>query len=203
MSSALPVETSSAGTCETRPSPIDSTVKVFTASPNDMPRPAPMMMPPMTLMARMRRPAMASPRTNLLAPSIAPWNSASRWMAARRSRASASVMTPAPRSASIAICLPGIESRVKRAATSEMRSAPLVMTTKFTITRIRNRIAPTTKSPPIAKRPNAAITAPAAWPSWPPWVRMSRVDATLSASRNKVTNRSRAGNDEKSVGRST
>jgi hypothetical protein len=37
----------------------------------------------------------------------------------------------------------------------------------------------------------------------PPWVRINRVEATLSARRNRVTNRSRAGNAEKSVGRST
>ncbi len=38
---------------------------------------------------------------------------------------------PAERSASIAICLPGIASRLKRAATSAMRPAPLVITTKL------------------------------------------------------------------------
>ena len=41
----------------------------------------------------------------------------------------ASLMIPAFRSASIAICLPGMASNVNRAATSEMRVAPLVITT--------------------------------------------------------------------------
>jgi hypothetical protein len=41
-------------------------------------------------------------------------------------------------SASIAICLPGIASRVKRAPTSAIRSAPLVTTTKLMTTRIAN-----------------------------------------------------------------
>ena len=42
-----------------------------------------------------------------------------------------SSMSPALRSASIAICLPGMASRVKRAATSAIRPAPLVMTMKL------------------------------------------------------------------------
>ena len=61
--------------------------------------------------------------------------------------------------------------------------------------------APTTKLPRITNWPNAAITAPAACSSEP--VRINRVDATLSDSRNSVTNRSSDGNDEKSVGFST
>ena len=39
------------------------------------------------------------------------------------------------------ICLPGMASRVKRAATSAMRPAPLVMTTKLITTRIRKTIS--------------------------------------------------------------
>jgi hypothetical protein len=64
-------------------------------------------------------------------------------------------MRPADRSASIAICLPGMASRVKRAATSAMRPEPFVMTTKFTITRIVKTIAPMMKLPCITKLPNA------------------------------------------------
>ena len=161
----------------------------------------PITMPPMMLTARTIRPAIASPRTNFDAPSIAPWKSASRWMCLRRSRASFSVIKPAPRSASIAICLPGIESNVNRAETSEIRSAPFVITMKLTITRMRNTTPPTTKLPRITNWPNAAITAPAACESSP--VKISRVDATLSASRNSVTNSSSDGNDEKSVAFST
>ena len=55
-------------------------------------------------------------------------------------RASSSSISPALRSASIAICLPGIASRVNRAATSAMRPAPLVMTTNLMMTRMRKMI---------------------------------------------------------------
>jgi hypothetical protein len=90
----------------------------------------------MTLMKVMRRPAMASPFTNFEAPSMAPKKALSSSSALRRRFASFSSMRPADRSASIAICLPGMASRVKRAATSAMRPEPLVMTMKFTITRM-------------------------------------------------------------------
>ena len=50
---------------------------------------------------------------------------------------------PAFKSASIAICRPGIASNVKRALTSEMRPAPLVMTTKLMITSTVNTTMPT------------------------------------------------------------
>ena len=76
--------------------------------------------------------------------------------------ASVSSIRPADRSASIAICLPGMASRVKRAATSAMRPEPLVMTTKFTITRMAKTITPMTKLPPIMKLPKASMTWPAA-----------------------------------------
>jgi hypothetical protein len=41
------------------------------------------------------------------------------------------------------ICLPGIASRVKRAATSLMRPWPLVMTMNWMTTRIRKTMMPT------------------------------------------------------------
>ena len=90
-------------------------------------------MPPITLMNTTSRPAIASPRTNFEAPSIAPKNELSSSRCLRRVRASCSLIRPAERSASIAICLPGMASRLKRAATSAMRPEPLVMTTKFTM----------------------------------------------------------------------
>ena len=122
----------------------------------------PMTKPPMMLMNRIRMPAIASPRTNFEAPSIEPKNSASSPTSARRRLASFSSIRPAFRSASIAICLPGIASRVKRAPTSAMRSAPLVTTMKLMTTRIANTIRPTAKLPPIRKWPNDSITVPAA-----------------------------------------
>ena len=85
---------------------------------------------------------MASPRTNLEAPSIEPKKSASSAITPRRRRASSSPIRPAFKSASMAICLPGIASNVKRAATSATRPAPLVMTTKLMITRMANTMMP-------------------------------------------------------------
>src|SRR5712664_2342399 len=76
-----------------------------------------MMIPPMMLMNTTRRPATASPRTNFDAPSIAPKKPLSSSSALRRSFAAFSSIRPADRSASIAICLPGLASRWKRAAT--------------------------------------------------------------------------------------
>ena len=97
----------------------------------------------MTLMNMIRMPATASPRTNLEAPSIDPKKSASSAIVARRRRASSSPIRPALRSASMAICLPGMASSVKRAATSATRPAPLVMTTKLMITRMAKTTMPT------------------------------------------------------------
>ena len=66
-------ETSSAGIWLTRPSPTVRTEKVCAASPMDMPcRATPIAMPPTRLMKVMISPAIASPRTNFAAPSIAP-----------------------------------------------------------------------------------------------------------------------------------
>ena len=118
----------------------------------------------------------------------------------RRRRASPSSIRPAERSASIAICLPGMASRWKRAATSAMRPEPLVMTTKFTITRIVKTMMPMTKLPPITKLPKAWITWPAASVPSCPRARMSRVEARLSASRSMVAISSTVGKAENSSG---
>ncbi len=83
-----------------------------------------MMRPPTRLMPVMSSPAIASPRTNLAAPSMAPKKALSSSSSLRRARAVASSMSPAERSASIAICLPGIASSEKRAATSAIRPSP-------------------------------------------------------------------------------
>ena len=81
----------------------------------------------------------------------------------------------------MAICLPGMASRVKRAPTSATREAPLVTTTNWMTTRIRNTTSPTTTEPPTTNEPNDWITPPAE-----PVVRISRVDDTLRARRNRV-----------------
>ena len=61
----------------------------------------------------------------------------------------------------MAICLPGMASRVNRAATSATRPAPLVMTTNWMTTRITKITSPTTSEPPTTKWPKASITLPA------------------------------------------
>ncbi len=156
--------------------------------------------PPMMHTPMITRPATASPRTNLLAPSMEPKKSASWATSLRRWRACGSPIKPALRSASIAICLPGIESRVKRAPTSAIRPAPLVITMKLIVTRIKNSARPTAKLPPTRNSPKASITLPAAsGPVWPS-IRITRVDATFSDSRSSVVNSSTEGNAEKSSG---
>ena len=69
---------------------------------------------------------------------------------------------PAFKSASIDICLPGIASKVKRADTSAIRPAPLVITWKLMISKMVNTMIPTVKLPPITTLPKASITLPAA-----------------------------------------
>ena len=60
---------------------------------------------------------------------------------------------------------------------------------------------PTAKLPPIRKLPKASITAPAApGPVWPS-SSTTRVEATLSESRNSVVSSSTVGKTEKSSGR--
>ena len=114
--------------------------------------------------------------------------------------ASTSLIMPAERSASIAICLPGMASSEKRAATSAMRPAPLVITMKLITTRMANTTTPMTKSPPTTKAAKPLITEPAApRPLWP-LVRISRTVARLSASRSSVATSRTVGKLEKSSG---
>ena len=120
-----------------------------------------MMSPAIRLMAEMRIPAIASPFTNFMAPSMAPWNCASFSITLRRFLASAASTSPARRSASIDICLPGRASRVKRAATSDTRSAPLATTISWRRVMIRKITSPTTRFPFTTKLPKAWMTSPA------------------------------------------
>ncbi len=100
----------------------------------------------------------------------------------------------------MAICLPGMASRVKRAATSAIRPEPLVMTMKLISTMIMKMMKPTMKSPPTTKLPKEWITRPTApGPSWP-WRRISRVEAMLRERRKRVVTRSSDGKEEKSSG---
>ena len=70
---AVAMDNSKAGTCATRPSPTASVVYRSIAVPMSISCwSAPTSTPPKMLMKRIRMPATASPRTNLLAPSIEP-----------------------------------------------------------------------------------------------------------------------------------
>ena len=69
----------------------------------------------MRLTTTMMRPAMASPFTNFMAPSMAPKSWLSFSTSPRRRLASSRSMLPARMSASMDICLPGMASSVKRA----------------------------------------------------------------------------------------
>src|SRR3954447_16645789 len=149
--------------------------------------------PPIRLMPVIRSPATASPRTNLAAPSMAPKKALSSSSSRRRERAVASSISPAERSTSIAICLPGMASREKRAATSAMRPEPFVMTTKFTMIRMPKTMAPMTMLPCITKLPKAWMTWPAAAAPSCPRPRISRVEARFSDSRSMVAMRSTEG----------
>ena len=100
--------------------------------------------PPIKLISKINMPAMASPLTNLEAPSMAPKKSDSWDNSARRFCAVGWSITPAFKSASIDICLPGIASKVKRAFTSDTRPAPLVTTIKLMIIKIPKMMKPTT-----------------------------------------------------------
>ena len=72
-------------------------------------------------------------------------------------------MWPAFRSASIAICLPGMASNVNRAATSLMRPPPLVMTTNWMTKMMMKMMTPTASDPLVTKALNAMTTSPAWW----------------------------------------
>ncbi len=95
----------------------------------------------------------------------------------------------------MAICLPGMASRVKRAPTSATRPAPLVMTTNWITSRIAKTISPTISDPPTTKWPKVSITLPA-YPSR----RTSRVALTFRARRNRVSTRITAGKAANSSG---
>ena len=67
------MDTSSAGICDTRPSPIVRMPYLVIAQPTSLPfMKTPTQMPPTMLIAVIMRPAIASPFTNFIAPSIAP-----------------------------------------------------------------------------------------------------------------------------------
>ena len=139
----------------------------------------------------MTMPAMASPLTNFMAPSMLPCNLLSSSSSRRFSRASILSIRPERKSESMDICLPGIASRVKRAPTSATRSAPLAITRNCTSVMIRKTTRPTTRLPPATRFPKVSMMRPAS-----PSSRIIRVVATDSASRNSVLISKTLGNEE-------
>ena len=105
-------------------------------------------------------------------------------------------------SLSMASCLPGMPSSAKRAPTSAIRVAPLVITMKFTISRTQKTTSPRKTLPLITNMAKPSITSPAApVPVWP-CPMMSLVEETLSE-RRSISEASRiVGKAEKSSGRS-
>jgi len=102
----------------------------------------------------------------------------------------------------MASCFPGMPSSANRAPTSAMRPAPLVMTTKLTISSTQNTTTPRATLPPMMKLAKPWITDPAAWGPVCPSPMIRRVDETFS-DRRSIRDASRTvGKMEKSSGRS-
>lgn len=139
----------------------------------------------------MMRPAIASPFTNFIAPSMPPCSWLSTASVARLRLASSGVSRFARRSASMLICLPGSASSVKRAPTSATRSEPLAITMNCTVVMIANTTRPTTRLPPTTSLPKLSMMLPASACS-----RIDLVEAMFSESRNSVVNSSSDGNAE-------
>ena len=148
----------------------------------------PIKVPPIRLIKVIKRPAVASPLTYFVAPSIEPKKEDSSCNFCLLSRASFSVIAPVFKSASIAICLPGIASSVNLAETSATRSEPLLITMNCTMIRTIKMMAPITRSPPPTNCPNVSTTFPGE-----PVLRIRRVDETFREIRKIVVNKSRVG----------
>ena len=123
------IDIKSEGTCEAKPSPIVRIVYFETASAIGIwfIR-QPIHNPPIMLIKTIIIPAIVSPFTNFIAPSILPKRFDSLCRSSRFLVASSGEIKPALKSASIVICLPGIASNANLAATSAIRSAPFVIT---------------------------------------------------------------------------
>ena len=100
-------------------------------------------------------------------------------------------MAPVFKSASIAICFPGIASNVKRAVTSDTRSEPLLITINCIRIRTINTIAPITRLPPPTKPPKVSTTFPGS-----PVDKINRVEETFNEIRNMVVNNNSVGKND-------
>ena len=93
------------------------------------------------------------------------------------------------------ICLPGMASRVKRAATSATRSAPFATTMNCTTVMIRKITRPTARLPPTTNSPNVWMIAAGIG------VQQDQAGASIdSASRNSVVIRITDGSTDSSSG---
>ena len=143
-----------AGICDTMPSPMVRMEYLTVASLSVISCcKTPIVNPPSKLIMMMMMPAMASPLTNFMAPSRLPFSLLSFSSIRRRRRASSLSIRPERRSESMDICLPGMASSEKRAATSATRSEPLAMTMNCTTVMMRNTTSPTTRLPPATMSP--------------------------------------------------
>ncbi len=124
---------------------------------------------------------MASPFTYFTAPSMEPKKLDSSWIFSRRILASSSVMAPVFRSASMAICFPGMASSVNLAVTSATRSEPLLITRNWIKIRMMKMMEPTIRSPPPTNCPKVLTTLPDV-----PVDRIALVEETFMAIRNMV-----------------
>jgi len=111
-----------------------------------------------------------------------------------------SSINPAFKSASIAICLPGIESSVNLAVTSATLVAPLVTTIKFIRTRIINTIIPITILPPTTNSPKAEIIELTSSGPLCPSLKIDRVVAIFKDSLKRARISISVGNVVKSAG---
>ena len=150
-----------------------------------------MAIPPTMLIADMRRPAVASPFTYFTAPSMAPKKLDSSCILSRRLFASWASMAPVLRSASIAICLPGMASSVNLAVTSATRSEPLFMTMNWTMSSMAYTMIPIIRSPPPTNCPKVSTTLPGL-----PVVSISRVDEIFNDILKSVVKSSTVGKND-------
>ncbi len=96
----------------------------------------------------------------------------------------------------MAICLPGMASRLNLAATSATRPAPFVITMNCIKTIMRKITKPTTTFPRRIKSPKALMI----WPEDPPLERIFRVVETLMPRRKRVVISRRDGKIDNSRG---
>ena len=102
----------------------------------------------------------------------------------------------------MASCLPGMASSANLAPTSAILVAPLLITTKLTISSTQKTTSPSNTLPPMTNIAKPSMTSPAASVPVCPSPMISFVDETFSDNRNISDASSTVGKAEKSRGRS-